>query len=52
MVLFHLHCFPLMILEDTKKFFPDFVYFIAPTFSNLLQDTIQNLEDHWYEECR
>ncbi|MEQ7051904.1 SMI1/KNR4 family protein [Paenibacillaceae sp. P-4] len=30
---------------------PDFVYFIAPTFSELLQDTIQNLEDDWYEEC-
>lgn len=31
---------------------PDFVYFIAPTFSDLLQDTIQNLEDDWYDECR
>jgi cell wall assembly regulator SMI1 len=31
---------------------PDFIYYIAPTFIDLLNDTINNLKDGWYKEIK
>jgi cell wall assembly regulator SMI1 len=31
---------------------PDFIYYVTETFSKLLEDTINNLNDGWYEEIK